>query len=220
MRFLLMLIWLCSSLAWAAPTKEQQAKALKLYEQAETYYRLLQYEQALALYQEAYLEAKEPSLLFNIAQCYRLLQRYEEAKSSYDLYLQDDPNSPYREACERFLEEVNEALAKKSSEPAQVPTPVKALTVDQPSRKGERVFASKAYLVPASLGGLGLLFGASALLVDRQLSRETDPNQTAALRSKRLGRALTADASFLLAGGLFIGITLNRLIERRPGEKQ
>lgn len=216
MRLLFLLLCLCSSIAWASPTKEQQTKALELYEQAEARYRLLQYEQALALYQQAYLEAREPSLLFNIAQCYRLLQRYEEAKSSYELYLQDDPNTPYREACKRFLEEVNEALAKDPRPPKPAS---KALTPDRP-KPDESLFASRAYLVPASLGTLGLLFGASALLAERKLSRETDPNLTAALRSKRLGRSLAADASLLLAGGIFIGITLDRWLERRPGEKQ
>jgi tetratricopeptide (TPR) repeat protein len=213
MHFFLLLLFFCSSTVWAAPTKEQQSEALELYEKAEARYRLLQYEQALTLYQEAYLQSKEDSLLFNIAQCYRLLGRYEEAKRSYELYLQDDPNTPYREACERFLQEVIEALATQ-------PTPVKALVPGKPTREEEKLFASKAYLVPASLAGLGLLFGASALLVNRKLSNETDPNQTAALRSKRLGRSLTADASLLLAGGLFIGITLDRFIALRAGETQ
>jgi tetratricopeptide (TPR) repeat protein len=214
MRFFLLLLFFFPSTVWAAPTKEQQSEALELYEKAEARYRLLQYEQALALYQEAYLQSKEDSLLFNIAQCYRLLGRYEEAKRSYELYLQDDPNTPYREACERFLQEVIEALA------TQPPTPAKALVPEKSTREEEKLFASKAYLVPASLAGLGLLFGASALLVNRKLSNETDPNQTAALRSKRLGRTLTADASLLLAGGLFVGITFERFIALRTGEKQ
>jgi tetratricopeptide (TPR) repeat protein len=207
--FFLCLLLFLPSLTRAAPSNEQQAEALALYEKAEVQYRLLEYEKALALYKEAYVLSKESSLLFNIAQCYRLMGRYQEAKQTYELYLTEAPDSSYRESCERFLKEVTEA-AKSAPVPSTKPTP--ALSV---SGSPSPALSKKVFFVPAGLGAFSLVMGGAALIANHRLLEETDPLKTEALRNKRLSLALTSDAFLLLSVGTLAAFSIERFLWHR-----
>jgi tetratricopeptide (TPR) repeat protein len=89
-----------------APSKTEREKAKALFDKAEAYYKVREYEKALAGYKESYLTVQEPALLYNMAQCYRLLGKSEEALSTYRSFLRDVPDTPLREKVEGFMAEL------------------------------------------------------------------------------------------------------------------
>ena len=72
-----------------AQKKGALQKAKRLFEQGETQYRLGNFTRALGSYQAALRQAQRPSIIFNIAQCYRQLKRWDKSLFYYKLYLSD-----------------------------------------------------------------------------------------------------------------------------------
>jgi tetratricopeptide (TPR) repeat protein len=223
--------------AHAAPAKDRAAKAAeqkakKHFEDAEAHYKVRDYEEALAGYREAYLLSKQPVLLFNIAQCYRLLGRYEEARSSYRTFLREAPDHPVRPEVERLIAEVEARLAKAegaaATNPAENPTgtPASQGAAATPQPKGQTTLIPPGYTPagPARLfygaavaaGVLGLASGGLALegaLESRRLDRGEDRDvrriQAAFERGRTFG--LLADALVgvaVVSGG--VGYALSR----------
>jgi tetratricopeptide (TPR) repeat protein len=62
-------------------------------ERGEAFYKIGEYEKAMNEYREAYLLSKAPLFLLNIAQCYRYMGEYDEAKHNYEALLREDPNT-------------------------------------------------------------------------------------------------------------------------------
>src|SRR5262245_50959307 len=85
-------------------------KAADRFEQREAHYNIQEYEEALAGYKEAYLLSKEPALLFNIGQCYRHLDRVEEALKSYRAFLREVPDTAVRPGVEKIIAELEARL--------------------------------------------------------------------------------------------------------------
>ena len=93
----LALLGLLSAPAWAQDAALLQAK--QQFAKGETHYRLGEFDKALALYRKAYKLSNRPALLFNVAQCFRQLQKgqqkerrlksLEQAVFYYKLYLSD-----------------------------------------------------------------------------------------------------------------------------------
>jgi tetratricopeptide (TPR) repeat protein len=77
-----------------SPTLEQQRReqAQRLFFTAEEEYAKGNYEAALSGYDQAYILTQEPLLLFNQAQCYRQLKRYQEALDTYQLFVEKMPD--------------------------------------------------------------------------------------------------------------------------------
>lgn len=65
------------------------ARAQKLFSEGETRYRLGRFKEALSYYEKAYRQAQLPNIVFNIAQCHRLLKNFERALFFYKVYLSD-----------------------------------------------------------------------------------------------------------------------------------
>jgi hypothetical protein len=65
----------------------QDDKAQKLFEEAELYYKAGKYEKAADLYTEAFVSSQLPDLLFNVAQCYRNLKKYEDTLKTLKQYM-------------------------------------------------------------------------------------------------------------------------------------
>jgi tetratricopeptide (TPR) repeat protein len=72
-----------------APAGDVTAKAKELFLKGDTAYRLGNFAEALNLYMESLKLARRPSLLFNVAQCYRQLNQHERALFYYKLFLSD-----------------------------------------------------------------------------------------------------------------------------------
>src|SRR5687767_11225182 len=97
--------------ASAQPTPADIEKATKLFNEAETQCK------------EAYRLSYKAELLFNIAQCYRQLGKYEEALRSYKTYLRDDPDSSLKKDIDALILELEGLIAKSKTVEAAPPDP-------------------------------------------------------------------------------------------------
>jgi tetratricopeptide (TPR) repeat protein len=114
---------LCSEAKPKDPTVEKREKAEKLFADASLAYKLQKYEEALEGFQGAYVLTSEPSLLFNIAQCYRQLFRLAEAKTAFQSFIRDDPQNPLRANAEERLKELDAEIFRLSQKgKAQIST--------------------------------------------------------------------------------------------------
>jgi hypothetical protein len=86
--------------AWAAEGDKAVARAH--YETATRLYEVREYAEALKEYKAAYVAKPDPAFLFNIGQCYRKMDKNEEALDFFQQYLKkappDDPNRAQVEA--------------------------------------------------------------------------------------------------------------------------
>jgi tetratricopeptide (TPR) repeat protein len=124
-------LWVAAMIttATAAPS-ERAEKAFNLGEQ---HFKLGEYPQALDAFKNAYRDAADPALLFNIGQCYRLLGDSTQALRFYRLYLHDVPDSPRREQVERLVEKLEGSIAAQKTKPpphVDVGAPASAATGD------------------------------------------------------------------------------------------
>lgn len=71
------------------------------------------YDGAIELYQKAYALVPHPILHFNIGQAHRLAGRDEEARASYEAYLDADPEGAKVKEARSFLKEIEARLAVK-----------------------------------------------------------------------------------------------------------
>jgi tetratricopeptide (TPR) repeat protein len=133
------------------------AKAKALFERGEAFYKLGEYEKALNEYRESFLVSKAPLLLLNIAQCYRYLSQYEEAKHNYEAFVREDPNSPYRKEMEGKIAEMETILEAKRREASKPPAPL-VVTVQGPTEEPKRL---KPWMLGTGIGAVVL--GGSAL---------------------------------------------------------
>jgi tetratricopeptide (TPR) repeat protein len=87
--------------AQEAPTTDVRDRARQLFRQGQARYDLGQYQEAVALFEEAYELAPAPLLLFNIAQSYRRLGRCPQALASYRSFVRlATPETPERAEAE------------------------------------------------------------------------------------------------------------------------
>jgi len=80
------------------------------YEKAEVAYKLGRFGEALTEYSLAYEAKHLPALLFNIAQCHKMLGDYEKAVFFYESFLREKPDAPNRVLVESLLAESRDAL--------------------------------------------------------------------------------------------------------------
>jgi tetratricopeptide (TPR) repeat protein len=100
------------------------AQARALYEQGLKHYNLAEYDQAIDLFKQAYLQSEAPELLYNIAQSYRLkgAGHCRAAVRFYRSYLAAAPDSPKRPSVEAAIADT-EACARAEAPPAAAPAP-------------------------------------------------------------------------------------------------
>jgi tetratricopeptide (TPR) repeat protein len=121
----------------AAPARSasdpRTERAREHYLQADAFYKLDRYANALQEYEQAYLAKPDPSFLYNIAQCHRLMGDKAEAIKFYRRYLQDAPNAPNREVAEKHIKDLEAALAAAPVAPVAAPAaPVAAPAAPAP----------------------------------------------------------------------------------------
>src|SRR5882672_4871301 len=110
---------LAASLALlAAPARADDAsdandKARQLYAEGKAEYDLGHITGALAKFEAAYRVKPVPALLFNIAQCHRLLGDLNSAAMTYRAFLRNDPNSPRAAQATELLHQVEEAMDRQ-----------------------------------------------------------------------------------------------------------
>jgi tetratricopeptide (TPR) repeat protein len=172
------------SLAWAARVSAQEPpaaadtaqerKAKELYEQGNTHYDLAEYDQAIDLFKQAYALSRRPTLLYNIAQAYRLKGDCEQALQVYKNYLRVDPSSQLRAKVESRIAEMETCVKDPSRKPVGretvekqgqgtiapvVPPPQEARPVEPPvapvARETQRGGGTKK-LIGLALGVVGV----------------------------------------------------------------
>src|SRR5262245_34713632 len=93
----------------------ERAKARETFRAAQQHYKLAEYEKALEAFKETYRLVEDPSLLFNIAQCYRQLNRKEEAIRFYRTYLHDSQDSDNRESVQQIIASLEKAIREENA---------------------------------------------------------------------------------------------------------
>jgi tetratricopeptide (TPR) repeat protein len=120
----LLLLAVClSSTAARAANDPRTEKAREHYLQGDAFYKLDRYANALQEYEQAYLAKPDPSFLYNIAQCHRLMGDKAEALKFYRRYLKDAPAAPNREVAEKHNKDLEAALAAGTPTPAPASPP-------------------------------------------------------------------------------------------------
>src|SRR5215510_13273564 len=94
--------------ARAADPKAEQARAH--FQQGDTYFKLDKYANALQEFEQAYLAKQDPSFLYNIAQCHRLMGNRVEAIRFYKRYIADAPTASNRPVAEKHIRDLEAAL--------------------------------------------------------------------------------------------------------------
>ncbi len=112
--FQLILLLALAALAWRpAHAESDKQVAQRAYAEGKRLYDVGEYPRALAAFKRAYLAYEEPSLLFNMAQCYRLIGDKHEAIQSYKSYLRNLPEARNREEVKRIIADLETALAQE-----------------------------------------------------------------------------------------------------------
>src|SRR4029077_8453500 len=115
----LLAAWLTGGPALGAPDARTE-KAREHYLQGDANYKLDKYANALAEYEQAYLAKPDPSFLYNIAQCHRLMGDRAEAVRFYKRYLNDAPAAANRPVAEKHVRDLESALGAEELTGAHV----------------------------------------------------------------------------------------------------
>jgi tetratricopeptide (TPR) repeat protein len=116
---LLLVLVLFGATAARAQTAEEEARARKLFAQAEVHFNLQEFRKALDLYTTAYKLRPLPGFLFNIGQCQRYLGKYEEALFSFKIYLVRVPNPPNRAQVEQLIDLTEKRIEQEKADKAR-----------------------------------------------------------------------------------------------------
>jgi len=95
-------------MAWAEPTGKRDREAARTAtKQATAAYNLGHYDEAAALYEEAYKFVPDPIFLYDLGQSYRQANKPDKALTAYRSYLRTAPeDAPKRELVERWIREI------------------------------------------------------------------------------------------------------------------
>ena len=158
----------------AALLQQGEGDAKQLTEQGLAHYNVGEYDKAIDEFKRAYLIAKTPVLLFDIAQAQRLKGDCKEALQTYKAYLRADP-SANRQKIEAHIAEMEKCVKEKPEPapaptpepppPAPAPTPVQVTPVPTPPPPVERQPPSKVPPLLLGAGGLVIAGVGSALLI-------------------------------------------------------
>jgi tetratricopeptide (TPR) repeat protein len=135
---LLAFVLLAASATTRAAPLDDEKQARALYDRAEKSFDLGKFGDALADYQSAYEAKPLPGFLFNIAQCYRNMGKFERARFFFRRYLALEPHAPNRRRVEELIAEMSKQLEAQAASPAPAvePKPVEAPPLVTPLAPG------------------------------------------------------------------------------------
>ncbi len=99
---------------------EDRVAARKAYRTAAKHYDLGEYQEALSAFKEAYRNYEDPSFLFNIGQCQRMLGQNADAVRSFRAYLHQ-PNPANRVQVEQLIDKLQSEMAAQEAAKKQPP---------------------------------------------------------------------------------------------------
>jgi tetratricopeptide (TPR) repeat protein len=186
---------------------------------ARAHFNLGEYNEALADFRAAYRSLPSAELLFNIAQCQRLLKRYDEALRSYRAFLNEmtDEEMISRDAVERLIVQMRELAAAQppdgvsplalrpslaSARPSDVAAPRAELTAatDLPAA---RPWYRRPTPLALSIGGVLTVAAGGALLGEANAAAGQARNAT---RLADVNRLHASDLQLQGAGWPLLGI--------------
>ena len=132
----------------ANPDADAGKHALSLYNQGNTQFNLGHYEEALALFEKAYQTKPVVGLLYNAAQCHRLLGNLEQARRVYRSYINQTTDVKTRALAQEKLAEVESVL--EASAKSRLSAPTSLAPVDKSSQSGTPAEAEAAVKEGAS----------------------------------------------------------------------
>jgi len=124
----LVLVWvlLAATVAWAAPaglSDEKRAQAREHYNNGTKKFNVAKFAEAAEEFVAAYEIVGEPSLLYNIAQSYRMAEQHERALFFFKSFLRQlDPKSPLRPEVEKRIAELTTAVEQAKHAATSPPT--------------------------------------------------------------------------------------------------
>ncbi len=92
-------------------------------QEGDAYYKLEKYANAITEYEQAYLAKPDPSFLYNIAQCHRLMGNGAEAIHFYRRFLKDAPNAPNRAVAEKHIRDLEDVASHGTAPSPMAPPP-------------------------------------------------------------------------------------------------
>lgn len=114
-------------IAAAAPTAEKRAEAKLHYENGLRKFDVGKYDEAAEEFQAAYEIVGDPVILYNIAQSFRVAQKYEKALLFYKNYLRRTGNPANRGEVEQRIGEITAVLEQQRRATEAPPTgPIKS----------------------------------------------------------------------------------------------
>jgi tetratricopeptide (TPR) repeat protein len=108
----LSILGLCIVLAATPALADDRAKAKQLYDEGLRHFNVAEYPQAIETWKQAYLMAKKPLLLFNIAQAYRLSGDCSQAMRFYDNYQNAEPTPKNQDELDQAIAACKAAASK------------------------------------------------------------------------------------------------------------
>ena len=97
----------------------KRAQARQRFEAGSKFYNLREYDKALEEFKAVYLLTGEPSLLFNVGQCERQLERFVDARKSFQSYLRegtmDDQQREKVKALVAAIDQASKEAAEKDA---------------------------------------------------------------------------------------------------------
>jgi hypothetical protein len=117
----------------AAPSKTANEEAKALFVEGQSEYDLGHFKEALVFFEKAYKKKAVPALLYNVAQCHRMLGDLKAARATYRSFLTNAPDSPVAPAAREKLAEVEAALSAQFKVQSSLPTGIES--PDKPTEK-------------------------------------------------------------------------------------
>jgi hypothetical protein len=191
-----------ATFAAAAPARAADEVAAAHYKKGRSLYNVSEYKGALEEFKAAYVVHEDPALLYNIAQCHRMLGNHREAITFYKRFLKEEPGAKNRKEIERLIGEL-EAKAGEAPPPAQeAAAPPSAAPPAASAPEPTPVAVAAAPTAPAGHAGLHLelALGGGALHDDFTWLGITTGTATGGSGAFQLAATYGLSARFALGG--------------------
>ncbi|MBS2021795.1 MAG: hypothetical protein JST92_05255 [Deltaproteobacteria bacterium] len=124
-------LFVAVTLSLASRAADDPGLARELATQGEREFSLGNWSVALGLFERAYRAKPLPALLYNTAQCHRLLGNLEQARRVYRAFLDTNPKEEMAEATRAKLAELQQALDQQGR--AAVSPPQTVISAERPA---------------------------------------------------------------------------------------
>lgn len=197
-----------TSTAWADDVTK---KVEELSMQAAQAYGDGDFEESIALFEEAYELQPVANLLFNIAKVYEKVENWEKAEQNYKAYVKSpDADSKAREVAMERIDAIQEIRAAELAANKPVEEPVekpKEEPVVEPAQQPKKRASALPWVVIGSgavLAGTGAVFG--ILASGKQTQFEEADTADDKLEFRKSGKTFALVADGLFAAGAVAGI--------------